>query len=153
VGLGKELLELVVLGFKLSKLCSVGRLHAAKAGAPLVEGWLAKATGPAKFLDGHARVSLFEEANDLLIGKSGLFHSRYSPKLADFVPSLWYGRQGAGHKYERVYLRAYDSVSDARTDIAQYISWYNSERGHSSLGDKTPEQVWLSNLQPLREAA
>jgi hypothetical protein len=39
----------------------------------------------------------FEEANDLLIGKSGLFHSRYSPKLADFVPSLWYGREGAGH--------------------------------------------------------
>jgi hypothetical protein len=39
---------------------------------------------------------LFEEADDLLIGKSGLFHSRYSPKLADFVPSLWYGREGAG---------------------------------------------------------
>ena len=58
---------------------------------------MAKATGPAKFLDGHARVSLFEEADDLLIGKSGLFHSRYSPKLADFVPSLWYGREGAGH--------------------------------------------------------
>jgi hypothetical protein len=34
----------------------------------------------------------------LLIGKSGLFHSRYSPKLADFVPSLWYGREGAGHE-------------------------------------------------------
>jgi hypothetical protein len=59
---------------------------------------LAKATGPAKFLDGHARVSLFEEADDLLIGKSGLFHIRYSPKLADFVPSLWYGREGAGHR-------------------------------------------------------
>jgi hypothetical protein len=96
VGLGKELLELVVLGLKLSKLGSVGRLHAAKAGAPLVEGWLAKATGAAKFLDGHARVSLFEETDDLLIGKSGLFHSRYSPKLADFVPSLWYGREGEG---------------------------------------------------------
>ena len=61
------------------------------------EGWLAKPTGPAKFLDGQARVSLFEEANDLLIGKSGLFQSRYSPKLANFVPSLWYGREGAGH--------------------------------------------------------
>jgi hypothetical protein len=97
MGFSQEHLELVVLSFKLSKLCSVGRLHAAKAGAPLIEGWLAKATGPAKFLDGHARVSLFEEANDLRIGKSGLFHSRYSPKLADFVPSLWYGRQGAGH--------------------------------------------------------
>lgn len=102
MGFSQELLELVVLGFKLSKLGSVGRLHAAKAGAPLIEGWLAKATGPAKFLDGHARVSLFEEANDLLIGKSGLFHSRYSPKLADFVPSLWYGREGAGHNYGRL---------------------------------------------------
>jgi hypothetical protein len=39
---------------------------------------------------------LFEKADDLLIGKSGLFHSRYSPNLADFVPSLWYGWQGAG---------------------------------------------------------
>jgi hypothetical protein len=55
-------------------------------GAPHVNGWLAKATVVAKFLDGHARVSLFEEADNLLIGKSGLFHSRYSPKLADFVP-------------------------------------------------------------------
>ena len=95
-GFSNELLELVVLGFQLSKLGSVGRLHAAKAGAPLVKGGLAKATGPAKLLDGHARVSLFEEANDLLIGKSGFFHSRYSQKLADFVPSLWYGREGAG---------------------------------------------------------
>jgi len=98
VRLSKELLELIVLGFKLSKLGSVGRLHAAKARTPLVKGRLTKATGPAKFLDGHARVSLFEEADDLLIGKSGLFHSRYSPKLADFVPSLWYGREGAGQK-------------------------------------------------------
>ena len=65
-----------------------------------------------------------------------------------FVERVW-----RSIKYERVYLRAYDSVRDARTDIAQYINWYNSERGHSSLGDKTPEQVWLSSLQPLREAA
>ena len=65
-----------------------------------------------------------------------------------FVERVW-----RSIKYERVYLRAYDSVKDARMDIAQYINWYNSERGHSSLGDKTPEQVWLSSLQPLREAA
>jgi putative transposase len=56
-------------------------------------------------------------------------------------------------KYKRVYLRAYDSVSVARTDIAQYIKWYKSERDHSSLGDETPEQVWLSNLPPRKEAA
>ena len=65
---------------------------------------MAKATGPAKFFDGHARVSLFEEANDLLIGKSGLFHSRYSPKLADFVPSLWYDREGGSQGTIRVNL-------------------------------------------------
>ncbi len=43
------------------------------------------------------RAPQFEEADDLLIGKSGLFHSRYFPKLADFVPSLRYGREEAGH--------------------------------------------------------
>jgi hypothetical protein len=64
---------------------------------PLVNGRLAEATGLAKFLYGHARVSLFEEADDLLIGKSGLFHSCYSPKLADFFPTLWYCREEAGH--------------------------------------------------------
>jgi len=78
---------------------------------------LAKATGPAKFLDGHARVSLFEEADDLLIGKSGLFHSRYSPKLADFVPSLWYGRQGAGQNNFREFLKEKISRKQARVCI------------------------------------
>ena len=54
-----------------------------------------------RITDGHTRVSLLEEADDLLIGKSGLFHSRYSPKLADFVLSLQYGREGAGHERRR----------------------------------------------------
>jgi putative transposase len=56
-------------------------------------------------------------------------------------------------KYERVYLRAYDSVSQARQDIAQYIDWYNSERGHSSIDDKTPEQFYLSGLPTMKQAA
>ena len=54
---------------------------------------------------------------------------------------VFVGRVWNSIKYERAYLRAYDSVRDARTDIAQYINWYNSERGHSSLGDKRPDQV------------
>jgi hypothetical protein len=41
---------------------------------------------------------LLEETDDLLISKSGLFDSRYSPKLVDFVPSLWYGRERSGEK-------------------------------------------------------
>ena len=56
-------------------------------------------------------------------------------------------------KYERVYLQAYDSVSVARQDIAQYIDWYNEQRGHSSLDDKTPEQFYLSGLPAMKKAA
>ena len=65
-----------------------------------------------------------------------------------FVERIW-----RSVKYERVYLRAYQSVSAARSDIADYIDWYNGERGHSSLEDKTPEQAWLSGLLLLKEAA
>jgi hypothetical protein len=91
MGLSQEFLELVVLGVKLSMLGRVLRFNAAKAGAPLIEDRLAKTTGPAKLFDEHARVSLSEEADILHIGKSGLFHSPYSLKLADLVQSLWYG--------------------------------------------------------------
>ena len=59
----------------------------ADAGAPLGEGRLTKAVRAAKLFDGHARVSLFVKAEDLLIGKPGLFHGRYSQKVVDFVPS------------------------------------------------------------------
>ena len=65
-----------------------------------------------------------------------------------FVERVW-----RSVKYERVYLRAYDSVITARADIAQYIAWYNRERGHSSLAGKTPEQVWLSGLPCLKAVA
>jgi putative transposase len=56
-------------------------------------------------------------------------------------------------KYERVYLRAYASVGEARQDIAQYIDWYNNERGHSSIADKTPEQFYLSGLPTMKKTA
>ncbi|HEC5230015.1 TPA: IS3 family transposase [Pseudomonas aeruginosa] len=63
-----------------------------------------------------------------------------------FVERLW-----RTIKYERVYLKAYDSVRAARQDIAQYVDWYNRERSHSSLAQQTPEQAYWSLLpkQPL----
>ena len=36
-------------------------------------------------------------------------------------------------KYEEVYLRAYDSVSDAHASLGHYLDFYNSRRPHSSL--------------------
>jgi putative transposase len=65
-----------------------------------------------------------------------------------FVERLW-----RSVKYERVYLMAYDSVSVARTNIAQYFDWYNSERPHSSLDRVTPAKVYLSLLPKLAQAA
>ena len=65
-----------------------------------------------------------------------------------FVERLW-----RSVKYERVYLMAYDSVGAARTNIAQYFDWYNSERPHSSLNRVAPAKVYLSLLPKLAQAA
>ena len=65
-----------------------------------------------------------------------------------FVERLW-----RSVKYERVYLKAYDGVSAARADIAEYMDWYNTHRPHSSLDDVTPEQAYLDSLPKLAEAA
>lgn len=65
-----------------------------------------------------------------------------------FVERLW-----RSVKYERVYLKAYDSVSAAKADIAEYFDWYNKERPHSSLDRDTPEQVYFNLLPQLAEAA
>ena len=66
-----------------------------------------------------------------------------------FVERLW-----RSVKYEEVYLRAYDSVSDARTSIGSYLSFYNERRPHSSLDGTTPDKptsrrcpsAWQPNL-------
>ena len=59
-----------------------------------------------------------------------------------FVERLW-----RSVKYERVYLRAYESVSEAKVDIAGYIEWYNTERGHTSLdNNQTPDAAYWQML-------
>ena len=64
-----------------------------------------------------------------------------------FVERLW-----RSVKYEEVYLRAYDSVSDARGSLGHYLDFYNSRRPHSSLDGMTPDQAYFPPL-PLRLAA
>ena len=65
-----------------------------------------------------------------------------------FVERLW-----RSVKYERVYLKAYDSVSAARGDIAEYLAWYNAHRGHSSLDRLTPDEAYFAGLPALKLAA
>lgn len=46
-------------------------------------------------------------------------------------------------KYERIYKRAYDTVSAARADVAEYIGWYNDQRPHTSnVADATPRHAY-----------
>ena len=65
-----------------------------------------------------------------------------------FVERVW-----RSVKYERVYLKAYDNVSAARADIAQYLDWYNTGRPHSNLDKVTPEQAYVALLPKLEKAA
>ncbi len=64
-----------------------------------------------------------------------------------FVERLW-----RSLKYEEVYLRAYDSVSNARASLDRYLDFYNNRRPHSSLDGSTPDQAYFPML-PLRSAA
>ncbi len=65
-----------------------------------------------------------------------------------FVERLW-----RSVKYERVYLKAYDSVSAARADIAEYLHWYNAGRPHSSVERLTPEQAYFAGMLQTKWAA
>ncbi len=64
-----------------------------------------------------------------------------------FVERLW-----RSVKYEEVYLRAYDSVAEARASISRYMTFYNGRRPHSSLDARTPDDAYF-NHEPLSAAA
>jgi len=65
-----------------------------------------------------------------------------------FVERLW-----KSIKYEEVYLRAYESVSEAKFHLGRYITFYNERRPHSSLDGRTPDHVYFTSLPPLAVAA
>jgi len=65
-----------------------------------------------------------------------------------FVERIW-----KSVKYEEVYLRAYDSVPEARASIGRYLTFYNTRRPHSSLDRKTPDQAYFNQPTPIQAAA
>jgi putative transposase len=64
-----------------------------------------------------------------------------------FVERLW-----RSVKYEEVYLRAYDTASEARASIGRYLDFYNCRRPHSSLDGTTPDHAYFTP-PPIRMAA
>jgi len=65
-----------------------------------------------------------------------------------FVERLW-----RTVKYEEVYLKAYDTVAEARASIGRYLDFYNARRPHSQHGGRTPDQIWFASLPGMRVAA
>jgi putative transposase len=65
-----------------------------------------------------------------------------------FVERLW-----RSVKYEEVYLRAYETVAEARSLIGRYLDFFNHKRPHSSLDARTPDQAYFTDLPPQAAAA
>ncbi len=65
-----------------------------------------------------------------------------------FVERLW-----RSVKYEEVYLRAYETVAEARRLIGRYLDFFNTKRPHSSLGARTPDHAYFAELPTLAAAA
>ena len=64
-----------------------------------------------------------------------------------FVERLW-----RSVKYEEVYLKAYDTVAEARASLSRYLDFFNRQRPHSSLDRKTPDEAYFTP-SPLVAAA
>jgi putative transposase len=54
-----------------------------------------------------------------------------------FVERLW-----RTVKYEEVYIKAYETARAAEANLALYFRYYNEERFHSSLANRTPGSVY-----------
>ena len=66
-----------------------------------------------------------------------------------FVERLW-----RTIKYEEVYLRAYNTVPEARVSLGRSIDgFYNAKRPHSSLDRKTPDEAYFNPLPAIQQAA
>jgi len=59
-------------------------------------------------------------------------------------------------QYECVYLHAFETGSEARKGIEEWIRNYNEERPHSFLDDRTPHEAYCNQPKagyPVKSAA
>jgi len=65
-----------------------------------------------------------------------------------FIERLWWTI-----KHHYLYLHSFDGGSDLRKGLRRWVHYYNQERGHSSLDDRTPDEVYYDIPLPFAEAA
>ena len=65
-----------------------------------------------------------------------------------FIERLWWTI-----KHHYLYLHSFHSGSELHHGLSSWIGFYNEERGHSSLDDRTPDEVYCGRPHPFAEAA
>lgn len=65
-----------------------------------------------------------------------------------FIERLW-----RTLKYERIYLKAYETGAELSKDLKTWFSWYNDTRPHTSLDKQTPNDAYFQGLEKLKDAA
>jgi putative transposase len=80
--------------------------------------------------------------NNIKISMDG--RGRYLDNI--FIERLWWTV-----KYHYLYLRTFDNGAELRQGLDNWFAFYNQERFHQSLGDKTPNEVYWQTL--VSEAA
>lgn len=58
-----------------------------------------------------------------------------------FIERLW-----RSLKYEDIYLKGYSDGREARTGVAAWIAFYNTQRPHQALGNRAPMAVWREGI-------
>lgn len=64
-----------------------------------------------------------------------------------FIERLW-----RSVKYEEIYIKEYDSVTELVRSLKQYFNFYNFERPHQSLDGKTPAELYFGTAAALKAA-
>ena len=59
-----------------------------------------------------------------------------------FVERLWRSVKHGDIKHEDIYLKGYSAMGELLTGLTQYFAFYNGQRMHRSLGNKTPDAVY-----------
>ena len=65
-----------------------------------------------------------------------------------FIERLWWTL-----KYHYIYLHAFETGSELRQGLRQWVDFYNQERPHQALDNLTPDEVYYDLPHPLAMAA
>lgn len=71
---------------------------------------------------------------------------RYKDNI--FIERLW-----RTLKYEKIYLKSYETGVELSRDLTIWFNYYNENRKHSSLDKQTPKEASFRGLEKLNPAA